>query len=232
MLRSTSYILKNGKLVYSESEPAPFPAAAVYRYYFEAPGLSAYEIHSLYIAPPGNIEGSLIQPLPEAAGDAVVITLDGVAGLFFGQSNLTYTCEVRYYGVKDYRNFFRTIEDRDQAGRAAFYLEEAERAFEAGAYFSFLLMAGAVLESILQARLPPKKMDFLKPLIERAEKEGFLPKAEPYFLSHSEIVSEWKFIADARNMLHPNRLDTDTIRERAMNCRAILDKTLKSVWTI
>lgn len=231
MLRSTSYILKNAKLVENHSETKPYPTATIYRYYFDAPGLSAYEIHGLYIDPVGNIDGVMIQPNPEAHGDRVVVTLDGIAAMLAGGPHITYICEVKYYGVKDYRNFFCSIENPDQAIRAAFYLEEAERSFEAGAYFSFLLMAGAVLEALLQARLPSHRTGTLKPLIKQALKERALPDVEPYFRSQDEIFEAWNFIADARNMLHPNRLETSSIREKAMNCRAILDRTLKSVWT-
>ena len=231
MLKSTSYILRNPKLQDPCSESGSYLDGASFRYVFDAPGLSAYEIHGLYVPPIGNMDGMMIQPSLEALGDKVLIALDGSFGPLIMAGHVNFACEVKYYGVKNYRNYFGNLENPEQAARGAFYLEEAERSFDASAYFSFLLMAGAVLESLLQARLPKGKKSTLNPLIDAAAARGILPEVAPYFRTREQIIEEWQRIADARNMLHPNRLDTTSIRERAMDCRSILDKTLKSVWT-
>lgn len=231
MLKMTSYILADPELLPSSCEEGENPWADEHRYVFSAPGLSAYEVSSLSMPPIGNMDGQMIRPQLAPDGDKVIMSLGGLPGfLIMNNPSARHSCEVKYFGVRDYRSFFNAIEDRDLSEKAAFFLEEADRSFEAGAYFSFLLMAGAVLEALLQWRLSSSGKDTLKPLINQIEKKGLFPAVEPYFDSKEQMLQEWRAIADARNMLHPSRLGVDSIREKAMTSRAILDKTLKSVW--
>lgn len=195
--------------------------------YYAAPGLSAFEVQKINIGPIYRLEEGHVVENANYYNDTIVTP----SSIFddMGQKN-TVDCTVYYYGIRSYIYFFNFMKNKELAEKAAYYLEEADRSYETGAYFSFLIMAGAVLEAILDDFLSFSKKKTLGPKIEMAEETGILPETKPYFSTADDVIRKWKLIASARNMLHANNLITRDIREKATACRKALDITLKSIW--
>ncbi|WP_290697452.1 hypothetical protein [Amphritea sp.] len=136
--------------------------------------------------------------------------------------NKTATLTVSYSGIRDYAMLFPHIKNEGLQQRLGQFAEEAEKAFDACAWMSFVLMAGAVIEGLLVGRFGNNKN--FKTLIQLANEAGVLG------VDDLESIQE---VREARNRVHAERFDEPFIeRLLAMDVYVIFDRLLKRRWDL
>ncbi|TCK06126.1 hypothetical protein [Marinobacterium mangrovicola] len=200
-------------------------------YAYTVPSLPAYAIlhHALSFDLSIPIETGIQHQPYTIEGDKVVLSGRSIAGLSLIDR---VTLTIGYSGVRDYALLFPHIQNEKLRSRLGWFAEEAERTFDASAWMSFVLMAGAVIEGLLTVRFygdngPNRnrdgKVDFYR-LIKRAGESGLLSEGE------CENVDS---VREARNTVHADRYESPFVdRKLAMDTYLVYDRLLKRRWDL
>ena len=136
------------------------------------------------------------------------------------KASTVYRLTVHYHGIRDYSMLFPHVLDKDLRERLGTFYEEAEIAFENGAWLSFALMCGAIYEGLLYS-LYSKNMNFNK----------MIQKALLEHLIDNETAAVMDSTRNLRNIVHGNRFSEPYVtRLQAMDMRKVMDKLIKQAW--
>jgi hypothetical protein len=198
-------------------EPIFGPLDTVYR----IPTLPAYSIidHSFDSTEYSPYETGGHRAIYRLQDDCLHI--EGVKNEFFHKGIDRFV--IHYAGIRDYSLLFPHIEDQSSRSRLGRYAEEAEVSFESGAWLSFMMMAGAVIEGLLDECTPSSANTFDK-MIKKAEVESTLSEKDA-LLCHK--------VKYARNLIHLRRHGEAYIdRSLAMDTYVFYDELIKRHWGV
>lgn len=126
---------------------------------------------------------------------------------------------IHYYGIRDYALLFPSIQNSELGKRLGQFYQEAESAFQNGAWLSYSLMCGAIYEGILFARL--NQNENFKKLITKAENQNLISSDTARTMNTARIL---------RNLVHGNKFtDPYVSRAQAMDMRSVMDKLIKQI---
>ena len=192
----------------------------VYAGTFKVPSLPAYAALHHNVEYDSSVMGELSGvPHIEVIDDLVHIC--PVSSLYLSSNN-TGILTMSYSGIRDYALLFPHIKSEGLQQRLGQFAEEAEKAFDACAWMSFVLMAGAVIEGLLVDRFGNNKN--FKTLIQSANKAGVLDVGD---------LENLQEVREARNRVHAERFDEPFIeRLLAMDVYVIYDRLVKRRWDL
>lgn len=128
---------------------------------------------------------------------------------------------IHYAGVRDYSLLFPHIKEHSCRERLGQYAEEAELSFESGAWLSFMMMAGAVIEGLLDDCTPSSYGQF-KAIINKANEQGTISDTDAA-LCHQ--------VREARNLIHASKHPKEYVtRTLAMDTYVFYDALIKRHW--
>jgi hypothetical protein len=185
------------------------------------PTLSAYAVEYGEFTPPPNVDtGHRVLHFPSdftIAGDSLVFS--SPLSLLFGGLAPCHLV-IHYHGIRDYRLLFPEVEDPGLRGRLALFYEEAEMTFNAGAWLSFALMAGAVYEGLLLWKVGERaESDRISDLIKQAAAENVITEHERRILCVAK---------ENRHLVHAGRYHEPWVgRAGAMDMRAVMDRLIR-----
>ncbi|MFK5891778.1 MAG: hypothetical protein QM504_00995 [Pseudomonadota bacterium] len=126
---------------------------------------------------------------------------------------------LHYHGIRDYQLLFPAVSSNTRIQRLAYYYEEAEKCFEAGAWLSFMMMCGAVFEGLLFDRIGSSKVKDFNPLIIKAAAEKLIATNEQSLMDK---------VREYRNVIHlNNKEDSYVSRADVMDTRKVLDTIIQ-----
>jgi len=202
-----------------------FPKNVPYRMFergvaFVVPTLQAYAIEFSQFLAPNQLHGGqkeFVEGKDYFLEDDRLIWKNFEEPLF---EDSVYRLIVHYHGIRDYRLLFPHIEEPELRERLGKFYEEAEVAFENGAWLCYSLMCGAVYEGLLHAYFG-KKASFFKMIKEVLTLGVIDEKAEG-------IMHQTR---NLRNLVHGNNFTKPYVtRLQAMDMRAVMDKLIKRNW--
>jgi len=180
------------------------------------PTLPAFALEYAELIVPPDLDG--VQPTRLFIGRGFEISNDTVLWHSYRQTLFDAPepiLIVHYHGIRDYQLLFPAVSSSDRIQRLAYYYEEAEKCFEAGAWLSFMLMCGAVFEGLLSDRVGSSDNKKFNLLITRASEQELISGAEQQLI---DTVREY------RNMVHlDNRESRYVSRADVMDTRKALD---------
>ncbi|WP_027858751.1 hypothetical protein [Marinobacterium jannaschii] len=188
---------------------------------FRVPTLPAYSIlhHHLELGNAVRMEDFSV-PDTEIHGDVLRMTPIASTTHYLWEMNATLT--ISFSGIRDYSLFFPHVENDQLRVRLGQFAEEAEKAFEASAWMSFALMAGAVIEGLLMNQFGRNKR--FKQLIDLSVEEKVI--------SAEDLISLHE-VREARNRVHADRFQDPFVgRKLAMDVYVIYDRLLKRRWDL
>lgn len=188
---------------------------------YRVPSLPAYAIlHTQLDLGSSHLGESLQQPVCTVEGDEV--RLLPMPTMMSMGLNVPASLTVSYSGIRDHALLFPHVENLDFQTRLGEFAEEAEKAFDAAAWMSFVLMAGAVIEGLLVDRFGKNKK--FHRLIELASEKGIFTDCD------MESLNE---VRAARNRVHAERFKEEFVgRSLAMDVHVIYDRLVKHRWDI
>ncbi|MBY4678889.1 DUF4145 domain-containing protein [Marinobacterium arenosum] len=194
----------------------PDPALLAEIMVYEIPTLPAYSIlaASLEFSDPFFSEAT--SGNPDFAIDGNRLQVNPRQNYFGAQNRLI----VHYAGIRDYSLLFPHIDTPALQQRLGQFAEEAEKAFDAGAWMSFVMMAGAVIEGLLSVQYHKRKFH---QLIDSAQDSGLLSERD------AQRVHD---VREARNTIHADRYQDPFVdRCLAMDIFQIYDQLIKRHWS-
>lgn len=187
---------------------------------YDIPTLPAFAIlHTSLDFGSSYVSESFIRPTYEIESDRLIISpMPEFWGLRGDVPKLTVT----YSGIRNYTLLFPHVTCEGLKVRLGEFAEEAEKAFDASAWMSFVLMAGAVIEGLLVSRFGNNKKFFK--LIKLAGEAGLVTETE------LESLDE---VREARNRVHADQFGLPFVgRQLAMDVYVIYDRFLKRRWDL
>ncbi len=130
---------------------------------------------------------------------------------------------IYYHGIRDYSALFPQVKanEPERAERIGRFYEEAEVSFDAGAWMSFMLMSGAIIEHLLFHKVMNSKINSLCRLTVEARRLDYINNDE------KSLIDE---IRASRNVIHCDRLDEEYIsRKQAMDVRTLVEKLMLAI---
>lgn len=187
----------------------------------EVPTLSAYAIEYSEFTPPPNLDVGHILLCQyadyEIEGDHVIFKHPFPIA-FGGMESCRLV--IHYHGIRDFSLLFPQVSDSALQERLGRFYEEAEKAFEHGAWLSFALMASAVYEGLLVWRLPKQKDNFSS-LIKSAGEQDIISQNEVLTLERAR---------SNRNLIHASRYTESWIsRSSAMDIRTVMNRLVREL---
>lgn len=199
-----------------EKESPPFgPQETV----FKIPTLPAYSIidHSLDSGDYSPYETGNHQTIYSLESDC--IRIQGTKNWLSHSSKDRFV--IHYAGIRDYSLLFPHIKEESSQVRLGQYAEEADTSFETGAWLSFMMMAGAVIEGLLDNCTPASANSFNQMIIKARQRE--ILSEEDETLCHK--------VKEARNLIHLRKSDLAYVdRTLAMDTYVFYDALIKRHW--
>lgn len=175
---------------------------------FRVPTLDAYAVSSVVVH-----LGALAAPWDVDCICEDVVSIQTPYKLDDLECNLT----VNYIGFRDYALLFPSVSDASLKARLGQFYSELELSFDAGAWLTFMLMTGAVVEGILYSRIGRDATFEL--LIDEAHQTGLLSIADKNLL-HT--------VRKYRNLVHASRhADSYVARLHAMDARVLVERLIR-----
>lgn len=138
--------------------------------------------------------------------------------LEYDLDDLEFNLTVHYLGIRDYALLFPNVLDPSLKKRLGLFYEEMEVCFENGAWLTYMLMAGAVLEGFLQSKLD--RTAIFKDLIDAAQSQNLITTSDRTLLHK---------VRNYRNLVHANLHITPYVdRLDAMNSRVLVDRLVRA----
>ncbi|MDH5190057.1 MAG: hypothetical protein OEW89_02280 [Gammaproteobacteria bacterium] len=146
------------------------------------------------------------------------IIIDGVNSLLPTEVR-SATLTVNYSGIRDYKLLFPQVTNKRLKERLGQFAEEAEIAFDAGAWMSFTIMAASVLEGLLFDVY--EKYHFHE-LIDLANENGAITNDEADLLNN---------VREIRNRVHASKYKQSFSDRKVSNDLYVLyDRLIKKNW--
>ncbi|MFK5949662.1 MAG: hypothetical protein QM500_12935 [Methylococcales bacterium] len=131
----------------------------------------------------------------------------------------TATLTVNYSGIRDYTLLFPQVMNEKLKERLGQFAEEAEKAFDVGAWMSFTIMAASVLEGLL---FDVYEKHHFHELIKSANENDALTNNEADLLNN---------VREIRNRVHASRYDQPFSDRKISNDLYVLyDRLIKKNW--
>ncbi|SEQ75533.1 hypothetical protein SAMN03080615_02638 [Amphritea atlantica] len=147
------------------------------------------------------------------------IRIQGVQNKLFRSGKDRFV--IHYAGIRDYSLLFPHINESSCRVRLGQYAEEADMSFESGAWLSFMMMAGAVIEGLLDNCTPASADSFNKMIIKARQLE--ILSEEDETLCHK--------VKEARNLIHASKHPKEYVtRALAMDTYVFYDALIKRHW--
>lgn len=215
-MKSTIFVLSNPRFHARLTDLGVDERWATYR----VPILPAYAILSYSIQGINAELGGKVLPADTGIVDDTVV-VNRLDDLALALTSSQPTLVINYIGIRDYQKFFPHFKGASLKGRAAQFLEEADKTFDDGSWLSFVMMAGAVFESFL-VDLTGKGSETLGSLVKKVNSKGLFSDLEVEALAAA---------TEARNLVHAGRHKQPYIsRDRAMAVRVALEQFLRKDW--
>ena len=187
---------------------------------YTIPTLPAYSVIDVTLdyLDRSSVETGNFRPAFIIEGDKIRVS---GTSTFWGRSSDKNRLVVHYAGIRDYRLLFPHIKDLSVSKRLGQYAEEAEVSFEAGIWMPFVMMAGAVIEGLLDDCTPAAFGKFEK-MIDRAQDQKILTENDA-LLCHR--------VRHARNLIHSRRHSEAYVdRSLAMDTYVFYHELIKRHW--
>ncbi len=193
------------------------PHFDIYDESFSVPTLPAYAVLNHHIDCDRTYMGDYMGNNGyEIVGDKV--TVKGVRGGFPGEIT-TAVLTIQFSGIRDYTLLFPQVENDSLRTRLGQFAEEAEKAFEVGAWMSFTIMATSVLEGVLFDIYD--KYHFHE-LISAANADDVITEDEAGLLDNAREI---------RNRVHASKYQQPFSDRKISNDLYVLyDKLIKKNW--
>jgi hypothetical protein len=181
----------------------------IHRHVFKMPLLRAFAIEYF------KLQFGALSTFPDSRDsiqeDELIITTDDSI------DDMECWLTIYYHGIRDYALLFPSVTPLSLQERLGEFYREAEIAFEAGSWLSFMLMCGALYEGILHHKL--QSYDTFNILISKAANNSMID---------SETKRIMNIVRNYRNLIHANKHETRFVsRADAMDARIVLDKLLR-----
>lgn len=212
-MKTTVFKLENPS--FGQEEPIFGPQETIYK----IPTLPAYSVidHSLDSGDYSPYETGNQQATYSLEDDC--IRIQGVKNELFRSGKDRFV--IHFAGVRDFSLLFPHIDEHSYRERLGQYAEEAETSFESGAWLSFMMMAGAVIEGLLDDCTPSTFGQF-NTIIDKANEQGIISDADAA-LCHQ--------VREARNLIHSSKHRKEYVtRTLAMDTYVFYDELIKRHW--
>jgi len=126
---------------------------------------------------------------------------------------------IHYHAIRDYQLLFPGLHNQDYKPKLALMYEEAEKNFESGAWLSFVLMCGSVIEGLLFDSVGKNGLGLCE-LTKRAYKRSYIDSHQKEVIDH---------LKDMRNFIHTDDEKTHYVkRAEAIDSHKVLNDLIKS----
>ena len=139
----------------------------------------------------------------------------------FFKERTVYRLVIHYHGIRDFRLLFPQVQEPQLQERLGMFYEEAEVAFDNGAWLCFSIMCGAIYEGLLYFHFQIKDMVFSK----------MIDQALSCDLIDNETATIMHSTRTLRNLVHGGKYVKPYVsRLQAMDMRKVMDKLIKRDW--
>jgi hypothetical protein len=187
----------------------------------DVPTLSAYAIEYAEFTPPRDVDaGYHLFPSGQEfnIADEKICFSTGLSLKFGGFESCRLV--IHYHGIRDHGLLFPQVTEPKLQARLGQFYEEADAAFERGAWLSFALMSAAVYEGLLGWKLQASQ-DKLFKLVDTALKNVIIDARESRILHTAR---------KHRNLVHASRYTDQWVqRAAAMDMRTTLDGLIRKL---
>jgi len=212
-MKTTVFTLINPS--FDETESVYGPRETIYK----VPTLAAYSIIDHSLDSEGYSPYESADHRPSYGLEADTIRVQGVKNSLFRTEHDRLV--IHYAGIRDYSLLFPHIKEESSQERLGQYAEEADASFETGAWLSFMMMAGAVIEGLLDNCTPASADSFNKMIIKARQRE--ILSEEDETLCHK--------VKEARNLIHLRKSHLAYVdRTLAMDTYVFYDALIKRHW--
>lgn len=159
-----------------------------------------------------HVDVGYVKPVYQLQGSNVIVA----SHVYDHIQKPSGTLTVYHAGIRDYRLLFPHIDNLELVARLADFAEEADKAFESQAWFSYVVMAGAVVEGLLWYHFKKPNFNWM---INLARKNELLSASEV------DLVNE---VREARNLIHAEKFQTVIPgRQLALDISVTYDRLIK-----